>query len=527
MSRLSTSLQGALRCSHPPSHASSGPAAARQSGRNCARRNPPTPSSSAPTARPLSTAAPRPAPASSRPPIPVEVVRSRPTSSTLRDPDGADTESPIDLDQPTTAAEAPSPDEVDAFVPPPLTQQQLSLLYAYTSPPPESALAAFAARIATPSSSSSASSSSASTAAIPSLADNLALVEQALIHESFWEGIRTLQDQLALSAGANPTGRRFTAFHDAPLADAPSAHAPHHAHNGALAALGNSLLGTLATELVLQSFPNLPTRATKAAVTLYVGPKSLASVAQHAWGVAPSRLDLAIVGREDEGKVSRNDRAYGHLVGGRGGARKVGNEVGAREGAAGQGLIRWNRKPTTVGKDAVLFEDALASVARAMVGAVFQAHGFAAARAFVHAHFLARVVPPTSTVLASPSAAQDLAPLLKFTNPSRVLSLSLTQHGLDPLRHALVKESGRLSAHPTFVTGAFSGDVKLGEGFGSSVRMSEHRASEDALRRVYLGGRRNVGLPSDAWATSEEGAGAGFKGWSNASGWTEVEQESR
>ena len=271
-------------------------------------------------------------------------MRTRPTSSTLRDPDGADTESPIDLDQPTTAAEAPSP-EGDAFVPPPLTQQQLSLLYAYTSPPPESALAAFAARIATPSPSSSSSSSSASTSsAVPSLADNLPLVEQALIHESFWEGIRTLQDQLALSAGANPTGRRFTAFHDAPLADAPSAHAPHHAHNGALAALGNSLLGTLATELVLQSFPNLPTRATKAAVTLYVGPKSLASVAQHAWGVAPSRLDLALVGREDEGKVSRKDRAYGHLVGGRGGARKVGNEVGAREGAAGQGLIRWNRK---------------------------------------------------------------------------------------------------------------------------------------------------------------------------------------
>ncbi|KPV72719.1 uncharacterized protein RHOBADRAFT_55418, partial [Rhodotorula graminis WP1] len=312
MSRLSSSLQGALRSSNPATH----PQSAKT--------------------RPFSTAAPRPAPASSRPPIPLEVVRARPTSSTLRDPDGADTESPIDLEQPTT------PTDADAFVPPPLTQQQLSLLYAYTSPPPVSALAAFAARIATPSPPSSSSSSSP----VPSLADNLALVEQALIHESFWEGIRTLEDQLALSATAanNSTGRRFTAFHDAPLADAPSAHSPHHAHNGALAALGNSLLGTLATELVLQSFPNLPTRATKAAVTLYVGPKSLASVAQHAWGVAPSRLDLALVGREDEGKVSRKDRAYGHLVGGKGGPRKVGNEVGAREGAAGQGLIRWNRK---------------------------------------------------------------------------------------------------------------------------------------------------------------------------------------
>lgn len=446
------------------------------------------------------------------------MVRSRPTSSTLQDPDGADTESPIDLDQPTTAAEADAVPHDDAFVPPPLTQQQLSLLYAYTSPPPVSALAAFAARLATPSPSSTSTSTGAS---VPSLADHLALVEQALIHESFWEGVRTLQDQLALSAGATPTGRRFTAFHDAPLADGPST-SPSHAHNGALAALGNSLLGTLATELVLQSFPNLPTRATKAAVTLYVGPKSLAAVASHAWGVAPSRLDLALVGRDDPGKVSRKDRAYGHLVGGRGGARKVGDEVGAREGAAGQGLVRWNRKPTTVGKEAVLYEDALASVARAIVGAVYQTHGFAAARTFVHAHFLARVVPPASTALASPSAAQDLVPLLKFTNPSRVLSLSLTAHGLSPLRHALLKESGRLSAHPTYVTGAFSGDVKLGEGFGSSVRMSEWRASEDALRRVYLGGRRNEGLPSDAWA-----AGEAFNGWRNASGWTEVEHESR
>ncbi|BGP44147.1 54S ribosomal protein L3 mitochondrial [Rhodotorula kratochvilovae] len=455
-------------------------------------------------ARPFSTAAPRPAAAavSSRPPIPAEVVRSRPTSSTLQDPDGADTESPVD--------HAPPAEGEDSFVPPPLTQQQLSLLYAYTSPPPESALAAFAARISSPSSS------------VPSLADHLPLVEQALIHESFWEGVRVLQDQLALSTAAAPAGRRFTAFHDAPLADAPTT-APAHAHNGALAALGNSLLGTLATELVLQSFPNLPTRAAKAAVTLYVGPKSLAAVASQSWGVGPSRLDLALVGREDEGKVSRKDRAYGHLVGGRGGARKVGNEVGAREGAAGPGLVRWNRKPTSIGKDAVLFEDALASVARAMVGAVYQVHGFSAARSFVHAHFLARVVPPSATMLASPSAAQDLTPLLKFQNPSRVLSLSLTSHGLPPLRHALLKESGRLSAHPTFVTGAFSGDVKLGEGFGSSIRMSEWRASEDALRRVYLSGRRSGGLPSDAWV---QGEGA-FAGWKNASGWTEVEQESR
>lgn len=177
-----------------------------------------------------------------------------------------------------------------------------------------------------------------------------------------------------------------------------------------------------------------------------------------------------------------------------------------------------------------MYEDALASVARALVGVVHETHGFAAARQFCRAHFLARLVPPsTSTSLPNSAASSDILPLLKFSNPSRVLSLSLTQHGLPPLRHSLLKESGRLTAHPTFVTGAFSGEVKLGEGFGSSIRMSEWRASEDALRRVYLGGGRLSegagGLPTDPWA--RQGGADAFKGWKPSSGWTEVEQESR
>jgi large subunit ribosomal protein L44 len=155
-----------------------------------------------------------------------------------------------------------------------------------------------------------------------------------LIHESFWSGI----DSLPPAAHE----RTYTNFHDSILPDSPST-TPVHASNATLAQIGNSVLGTLTTELLLSSFPNLPTRVVKAALTLYAGPKSLAQVAK-SWGVGPSRLEKALVGREDEGKVSRKERAYGHLVGGRGGARKVGDEVGAKEGAAGSGLVRWNRK---------------------------------------------------------------------------------------------------------------------------------------------------------------------------------------
>lgn len=476
-----------------------------------------------------------------RPPIPEEVIRRRAPLPPVEEADSPSSS------EPTTAGVLS--DETRTFEPPAvsLTQQQLSLLYAYTNPPPESALAAFAARVSLPDLDLLAGDSSEG---------QLARIEQALIHESFWDGVRNLQDQVALASEAD---RKFTNFHDRPLSSSSTSTAssttpaatdrPTYAHNGALAALGNSLLGTFATELVLESFPHLPTRAAKAALTLYVGPKSLAQVAQLVWGVGPSRSEKALVGREDEdAKVSRKERAYGHLVQGRGGARVAGNEVGAKEGAAGPGLIRWNRKvrrfvlsrvhwsrkltenlfpaqATSPTKDAVLYEDALASVARALVGVVHETHGFAAARQFCRAHFLGRLVPPTtSTSLPNSAASSDILPLLKFSNPSRVLSLSLTQHGLPPLRHSLLKESGRLTAHPTFVTGAFSGEVKLGEGFGSSIRMSEWRASEDALRRVYLGGGRlDGGLPTDAWARQ----GAEFKGWKPSSGWTEVEHESR
>jgi large subunit ribosomal protein L44 len=50
----------------------------------------------------------------------------------------------------------------------------------------------------------------------------------------------------------------------------------------------------------------------------------------------------------------------------------------------------------------------------------------------------------------------------------------------------LLKETGRLSISPVFVVGVYSGADKLGEGFGSSLKMAEFRAAEDALLRLYL-----------------------------------------
>lgn len=50
--------------------------------------------------------------------------------------------------------------------------------------------------------------------------------------------------------------------------------------NANLSTVGNSLLGLFATEFLHSSYPHLPTRALKAAVSAYVGPLTCATVAK-------------------------------------------------------------------------------------------------------------------------------------------------------------------------------------------------------------------------------------------------------
>lgn len=208
-----------------------------------------------------------------------------------------------------------------------MTNSALSILYTITTPPPLSSLIAFTNRL-----------SLASGNEKHNLSQNLPLLEQCLIHPSFWSVLPTLPELTTSN-----TTRRYTNYHDTPFpSSSPSVISSSYAHNAALASLGNSILGALTSELLLSSFPNLPARVQKAALTLYAGPKSLAAVVS-SWGVGPSKLDLRLVGDKsnDKGRGTRKELAYGHLVGGVGGAKRLVNQL---DGAGGQGIVRWNRK---------------------------------------------------------------------------------------------------------------------------------------------------------------------------------------
>ncbi|EPS94577.1 hypothetical protein FOMPIDRAFT_1153101 [Fomitopsis schrenkii] len=196
---------------------------------------------------------------------------------------------------------------------------------------------------------------------------------------------------------------------------------PQPATNANLATLGNSLLGLFATEHINATYPHLPTRVMKAAVSAYVGGTTCATVAR---------------------------------------------EMGAAS------LLRWQRTPPTLTRPAVLHPDALSSVPRALTGLVYKNRSLLSARKFAQRYFLSREV--------------DLRSMIKFRDPRLALMYTVRKFGRELPRSRLLKETGRFSNSPIFVVGIYSGADKLGEGFGSSLKMAEFRAAEDSLHRLYL-----------------------------------------
>ncbi|CAO1625921.1 unnamed protein product [Sympodiomycopsis kandeliae] len=225
--------------------------------------------------------------------------------------------------------------------------------------------------------------------------------------------------------------------------------------NAQLATVGNSLLGMLASEFLHLQYPNLPTRVFKAALSSHVGPGTLVDVA----------VEL---------------------------------------GLGAKGVAKWdtNTKVTRTRGDLrpASSKDILAQAMRACVGLIFQTKGMAATRQFVTSTFLSRLpLPPSdfgpATSSSSATSSHPLASLLKFNNPKRSLSMIMEKHGFERPQSRLIAETGRLTQSPVFGVGVYSGNQKVGEGWGSAIRMAEYRAAEDALRRLYL--RKSSPLASD------------------------------
>jgi len=145
-------------------------------------------------------------------------------------------------------------------------------------------------------------------------------------------------------------------------------------------------------------------------------------------------------------------------------------------------VARWTRSKPDM-ENQLSSKTVKASVVRAMVGALYMDQGALKAREFVHNHVLSRDL--------------DLVQLLEVEEPKRYLSFLMKRLGRERPVARLMSETGRQSKAPVFIVGVYSGMEKMGEGFGSSLKMAEHRANADALTKYYLEEQKDFGLPSD------------------------------
>ncbi|KAF2713238.1 60S ribosomal protein L3 [Pleomassaria siparia CBS 279.74] len=254
-------------------------------------------------------------------------------------------------------------------------------------------------------------------------------------------------------------------------------------NNASLAVMGANLLGYYTTEHIICNYPRLPIEVLFAAQEAYIGPKALATIAAE-WGIEavaepggevdPGLLQLKRLrpgenpnpGSLQPFKPVKWNITTTHRI-------MKGDEFGVKK-AFGSAPLSVNQ-PVTL-------ETAAQSFVRALVGSLHLHLGRPLAKRFFRDHFMSRHL--------------DISKLFDFRTPTWDLSKLCAREGFEPPIARLISETGRLSRHPVFVVGVYSGNDKLGEGVGSSLDEARVRAAAAALKGWYLYKPLDVTVPS-------------------------------
>lgn len=262
----------------------------------------------------------------------------------------------------------------------------------------------------------------------------------------------------------------------------PSADPDPAFNNASLSILGANLLGYYTTEYLMCNYPRLPMSVIFAAQYAYVGPKALATVASE-WGIEAAA--------EPGGEVDPGLLQFKRI--------KSGDDVppALRRQAPWKWNVTTTHKivatdefgsnnappgPHSLSATAVPMEEAAQSFVRALIGALHLHLGSPLVKRFFRDHFLSRHL--------------DISTLFDFRTPTRDLSRLCAREGFEAPVARLISETGRLSRHPVFVVGVYSGKDKLGEGAGSSLNEARVRAAAAALKAWYLYRPIEVTVPS-------------------------------
>lgn len=269
----------------------------------------------------------------------------------------------------------------------------------------------------------------------------------------------------------------------------PSADPDPQFNNASLSILGRHLLGYYTSEYLLCTYPRLPMPVVFAAVEAYIGPKALATIASE-WGIEAAA--------EPGGEV---DSALLQF-------KRIKSGSALPEALRRQAPWTWNVTTThkitrtdefgsenappgahTLQNTPVPMEEAAQSFVRALIGALHVHLGAPMVKRFFRDHFLSRHL--------------DVSTLFDFRQPTRDLSKLCAREGFELPVARLISETGRLSRHPVFVVGVYSGKDKLGEGAGSSLNEARTRAAAAALKGWYLYKPLEVTVPSSTEGQAE------------------------
>ncbi|KAL8692099.1 MAG: hypothetical protein Q9224_004030, partial [Gallowayella concinna] len=249
-------------------------------------------------------------------------------------------------------------------------------------------------------------------------------------------------------------------------------------NNTSLAILGRELYGYYTSESILCRFPRLPTAVVFAAMTAYVGPKTLTQITKE-WGV---ELVAEPGGEVDPGYLQCKwedsmllrkhspdsdfdptpgvEKGQPNIVGanrpnadrkswyrGVSNMAVYDNEFGeALEYKNSSGSRRASRSSSS-NKDATTtstptttsVEDACARFVQAVMGAVYLHRGKHAAKMFFREHILSRHL--------------NVGKMFEFKQPTRDLSKLCAREGFDSPVARILSETGRLTRHPVFIVG--------------------------------------------------------------------------
>ncbi|KAL8859280.1 MAG: hypothetical protein Q9178_004218 [Gyalolechia marmorata] len=287
-------------------------------------------------------------------------------------------------------------------------------------------------------------------------------------------------------------------------------------NNTSLALLGRDLYSYYTSEAILCRYPRLPTAVTFAAMSAYVGPRTLTKITKE-WGVElvaepggevdPGYLqcrreDSMLIKKysptSDTDPTSTIEEGLPNIAGAN---RPNADQKTWRRGVSSMtiyddefgDLIKNSSSNTRNSKKknskilTTTVEDACARFVQAVMGAIYLHRGKHVAKLFFKEHILSRHL--------------DVGKMFEFKEPTKDLSKLCAREGFEKPIARILSETGRASRHPVFIVGVFAGRQKLGEGAGSSLNEARVRAAVGALKGWYLYSPLEVRVPSDTEGT--------------------------